>query len=382
MKKEDVTGLLLYLVIFAVAIVYGLVVLQPYFAKSTFQLGIIYALFILGAIVVGILTSAILLELGHILGAKIGGYNILSVNILHFLFYKEEGKTKFRFSNFDGLTGETKIMPKSEKSKPKAYLLMGTLFLALWITGAVIIFYINKDYVKTTRSDMAYFFLTVAVVCGIALFYNIFPAKLDALNDGYRLAMVSNPKNSEAFNELLRVEYEIGQGKEDIEIKTFTDLTNFTADLNMNKVYIALDKKEYDEADKLLDLVLANKENVSHRVYLRALSMKVYISFVSKEREEAINYVNDNFNIELRKEICDDSNLISIRAYVLISGLVDNSKSECYLALGKVYKAYKHTPKNRKEQERNLYNTAIDMVIEAHPKWELENYKLEEETKK
>ena len=382
MKKEDVTGLLLYLVIFGVAIVFGLVVLQPYFAKSTFQLGIIYALFILGAIVVGIVSSALLLEFGHIIGAKIGGYNILSVCILHFLFYKDDNKTKFRFSSYDGLTGETKIMPKSEKSNPKPYLLMGTLFLALWVTGAVVIFYINKDYIKTSRSDMAYFFLTVAVTSGIALFYDIFPAKLDALNDGYRLSMASNPRNAEAFNELLRVEYEISQGHENIEIKTFTELTNFTADLNMNKVYIALDKKEYKEADDLLNLVLENKENVSHRVYLRALSMKVYISMVSKDREEAIQYVNENFDMSLKKEICDDSNLISIRAYMLISGLVENSKSECLLALGKVYSAYKHTPKNRKEQERNLYNAALDLVIEAHPKWELENYKLEEENKK
>ena len=54
---------------------------------------------------------------------------------------------------------------------------------------------------------MGYFALTVGVVAGICLLYNIIPFKLDSLNDGYRLVMVSNPKNKEAFNELLRVEY-------------------------------------------------------------------------------------------------------------------------------------------------------------------------------
>ena len=69
--------------------------------------------------------------------------------------------------------------------------------------------------------------------------------------------------------------------------------------------------------------------------------------------------------------------MVSIRAYVLISGLVDNSKSECNLALNKVYKAYKRTPKSRKEAELQLFNQALDLVIEAHPKWEVDKYKLE-----
>ena len=151
----------------------------------------------------------------------------------------------------------------------------------------------------------------------------------------------------------------------------------------MNKVYILLDQKEYQQADELLDLVLENKNNVSYRVYLRALAMKVFIKFVSQNREEATKYVEENFNLELRKEIFDDSSLVSIRGYVLISGLVDNSKSECVLALNKVYKAYKRTPKNRKESELQLFNQALDLIVEAHPKWELEGYKLSiQESKK
>ena len=56
---------------------------------------------------------------------------------------------------------------------------------------------------------------------------------------------------------------------------------------------------------------------------------------------------------------------------------MDNSKSECTLVLNKVYKAYKHTPKNRKEAELQLFNQALDLVVEAHPKWEVDKYKLE-----
>lgn len=377
MKKEDISGLIVYLIIFAVAIVYGLVILQPHFANSSFTLGIIYALFILGAIAASVVVCALLFEFGHILGAKAGGYEIISVCILHFLFSKENGKTKVSFSNFDGMTGETKIRPKDEKSNPKPFLLLGTLFVAIFIVGLIVVFYLLKDQTKTIAGDMAYFCLTAAVVAGICLFYNILPFKLDSLNDGYRLSMVSNPRNKEAFNELLRVEYEVSQGNE-VEIKTFTELTNFTADLNMNKIYMLLDKEKYDEADELLDIVLSNKETVSQNVYLRAISMKVYIYVVSKGKEEADSYVSSNITLDLRRQISDDNSLISIRAYLLIAGLYDNSQSECLIVLNKVYKAYKKTPKNRKATELRMFNKALELVCEAHPKWEFEKYKIEE----
>ena len=379
MKKEDITGLVMYLVILAVALVYGFVILQPYFASSTFSLGIIYALFILGAIVLGVLSASILFEVGHVLGAVIGKYNILSVCVLHLFFTKEDGKTKIKFGQFDGLTGETKVLPKSEKSDPRPFLLLGTFFNSLWLVGCIVIFYFNKDFIKTTRSDMAYFFLTVGVVVGICLFYNIVPFRLDSINDGYRLAMISNPKNKEAFNELLRVEHEISKGNKDVEIKTFTELTNFTAELNMNKVYVLLDNKKYQEADEMLDIVLNSKETVSYKVYLRAISMKVFVHVISSSLEDAKKYIEDNISLQQRREISADNSLISIRAYLLITGLVDNSKSECILALNKTYHAYKLTPKNRRLNELNYFNQAIDLVHSIHPKWEVDKYRIVDE---
>lgn len=376
MKKEDIAGLIVYLIIIAVVAVFGFAILQPHFAKSTFNLGIIYALFILGAIALGIVASAVLLELGHLLGAKIGGYEILSVNMLWFCFYKDEGKTKFRFSNFDGLVGETKILPKSEKSNPRPYLLFPTLFLSLFLIVCVFLFFFNKDFIRTIRGDFAYFFLTSAVVSGISLFYNILPFKLDSINDGYYLAMTSNPRNKEAFNELLRVEHELAIGNNDVEIKTFTELTNFTAELNTNKVYVLLDKKQYAEADELLDIVLKNKDEVSHKIFLRAIAMKVYINAVSKSIDEAKEYMKENIDLSLRKELETDDSLSSIRAYILIEGLLDNSKSECMLVISKVAKVYNRTSKNRLTIEAELYNSTLDIVGNEHPKWELEKYKL------
>ena len=74
--------------------------------------------------------------------------------------------------------------------------------------------------------------------------------------------------------------------------------------------------------------------------------------------------------------------MASIRAYLLMSGLLDKSRSECIIALNNVYRAFKHTPKNRQETEVMLFNETLDKVVAAHPDWELEGYKLEIQGKK
>ena len=61
-----------------------------------------------------------------------------------------------------------------------------------------------------------------------------------------------------------------------------------------------------------------------------------------------------------------------------MAGLFDKSRSECALALSKVAKAYKNTIPSRKHAELVLFNDALEKVCSAHPKWELDIYKLYE----
>ena len=194
--------------------------------------------------------------------------------------------------------------------------------------------------------------------------------------------MVSNPKNKAAFNELLRVEYEIEQGNTDVEIKIFDEITNFTADLNLNRVYALLDKKQYADAEEILDKIITAKENVSAKVYIRARAQKIYINLITKDLEEARAYYDKEVPVSERREISNDISMASIRAYLLMSGLLDRSRSECIIALNNVYTAFKKTPKNRQEVEVVLFNETLQKVVDAHPDWELDGYKLQIEEKK
>lgn len=383
MKKEDILGMIAYLLLLGIAAIFTFTVLQKHASYSNME-ALPYALFVLGAFASGIILNSILFELAHVLGAKIGGYLILSVNVLGFCFYRENknDKMKFKFSSFDGLTGETKIIPNENNKKianPKPYLLLGSLFFIIEIIPIIVFFTVSLNYkTNIVLLNSAYFLLVIGVSGFLILFYNILPFRLDTITDGYRLTMVSNPKNKEAFNELLRVEYELSQGNSSIEVKTFESITNFTADLNLNKVYALLDNKKYQEAEKLLDIIIDGKENISEKVYLRARAQKIYINIMSKSFDEAKEYYDKDVSPQERRKISNDVSLPSIRAYLLMSGLFDKSKSETIIALNNVMKAYKHTPKNRRNIETTLFNEALRKVIEAHPNWELDNYLLSE----
>jgi len=385
MKKEDVSGIIVYLIIIALAMAFGFGFLRGHFSTSyvASQGNIQYALYIAGAVIVGVIFNGIMYELAHLLGAKIGKYEVISVNILFLCFYKEEGKRKVRFSSFDGLTGETKIVPKEgfvETANPYPYLFFGSLFFVVEAIGVMVPFSILQQSENYGLRDIAFALLTIGAVGLIILIYNILPMHIDSTTDGYRLTMVSNPKNKIAFNELLRVEYEMQQGHQ-VEVMVFDGITNFTADLNLNRVYTLLDERKYQEAEKILDMIIGAKENISAKVYIRARAQKIYINLYTKSLDEAREYYDKEVPVSERREISNDVSMASIRAYLLMSGLLDKSRSECIIALNNVYKAFRHTPKNRQATEVTLFNEALEKVIEAHPNWELEGYRLQEAKK-
>ena len=382
MKKEDFSGIIVYILILAIAIVFGITVLRQHAAK--FDNTIVYILFVVGAIASGILFNAVMYEVAHILGAKAGRYQIVSVNILALLWYKEEGKTKFKLSGFDGLTGETKIVPKENAKKepnPSPYLLFGTLFYAIEITVVVVLFTLFKDHENQVLENIGYFALIMGVLGGMILIYNILPFKLDSMTDGYRLRMCTSAANKKAFNELLRVEYAISQGQTDVEVATFDQITNFTADLNLNKVYVLLDKKEFLEAEKLIDIILTGKDNLSDKIYIRARAQKIYINIITKPLDEAKEFYDKEVPMDERRYMANDISMVSIRTYLLMSGLLDGAKSECMIAINNVRKCFNSTPKQRRRIEAELFNEAIHRINELHPKWQFEQYLIQYEEK-
>ena len=378
MKKENIIGIIVYLLVFAVAIIYGFTVLQTHFQYSAIREVWVYAFYIIGSVFAGVAATGVLQEFGHFLGAKTGGYRIVSFCLFYFTIYLNKDKYKFKFGSYDGLTGETKIIPnyqKKEKPNPYPFLLYGTIFNLAWVVICFFIFftYFNKTNVE---SDIAYFFLTMGIIAVLAVAYNIIPAKLDSVTDGYRLSIIK--KDIEGFNNLLSANY-----GGDVIIKETKEEDNkpkkFIPEVALSEVAPLLEEEKYNEAFEKLNKVLEEKDNLSNRGLIEAKAQYLYASVFSKEEKEVKEFYENEMSFQLKKDIANEYTLPVIRSYILAAGLFDGSQSEVMLSISKVVKAYKSVPSNRKHTELVLFNRALDKIILAHPKWEeIGNYRLYE----
>ena len=383
MKKQDIAGIIVYLIILALAAVFGLVVVRQFAEKSNMETGI-FILFIGGAIVAGVLFNSILFELAHMLGAKIGGYAITSVSILGFTFVKEGKKTKFKLASFDGLTGETRILPKEKRKKPSnpiPYLIMGTVFYAIEVVAVVLLYSIfTRDTSPQSQNNIAYFLIIVMAVGGVILFYNIIPLQLDSMTDGYRLRLVSGKKNKEAFNRMLKGETTSEESSEEGETAEVS--TSFSGDLKLNQLYQDLNEEKYVEAEQLADSIIESvntDKKISHKVVFEAKANKIYLVFINNDLETASKHFESNLSLQERKQLSEEGGLPFLRAYILVSSLLDRSHSECFRSLDKVYKAYKRTVPERRVLESKLFNKALELINEKYPDWNVLEYKINAE---
>ncbi len=381
MKKSEVMGWVVYVLMLAIAAVVGFAMLRPAVAEATLPMHSI--LFIIIAVVSGILLSANLLEIGHIIGAKIGGYKITKINILGMQFQKDKtGKFRFSFSfGFDGLTGETGISPKdASKANPRHYIYAPLVLLLLEVAACVAFMVIGltlKANQPIWYSSYIFALIVLTIVVLVNL-YNIFPAALDSKNDGYLMTILNNKTNALAYNNLLLAQEKMSLGEELPETPIYTEVTDFTNSLNQIALYKALTEKNYDKALEINEYTIKSKEKVSARVYNDAVAQKLSIHLLVSDFETAKSEYID-LPLDNKKYIANLSSAPSVRAYLLVSGLIDESEGETKEALSRADKAIKDSGEEKKAIELDLIKQSLRKVAEKHPDWDYSDYSFADE---
>ena len=364
MRKEDLFSLTVYAVMIIIALFVGLEVIAPSFLVTGIT-GTNQYLFALGSILSGFFINVLLLELGHVIGAKIGGYDILSINMLGFCLYKQEGKFKFGFRSFDGLTGETKITPNRAKASPYPNLWFGLFFFVIEFIGGIVAYALLP-----TDAWIRYAVIIVISVGGMLMFYNVMPLKLDTMNDGYRMALISKGVNVEAYNELMRIERLYSESKDPGDIKTFDEITTLTAQVNLYRVYQLLGGDRLEEAEAILDKIIAKPEKLNDVTNGRVFSQKIYIRLLTSSKEEGTSFYKEKLDSRQKKFLASDLSMESLRAYLLVAGTVEDSQSECIYVLERKASALRRSVEpGRKDVEAKLFEAALSKVKAAHPDW-------------
>lgn len=366
MRKEEIKGLIVYSIMLLAAIIVGFTAIRDqmslYAPEKMSSFG-----FIIVVLIISYLLNVICLELLHVLGALLGGYSVTSINILGLCLYKKDKGWKVGFRDFNGISGQTIIAPKKDKLNPNLQSWLPLFGYAVELGVCVVVSSLVKENPKAYWLVPA---LTILLLIGSMLaFYNFVPIKLDSENDGYKIRLFTKPINVKAYNKMLEIQEKKRLGEEIKEIPVFDEITEFTAEINTAAMYKYLESEQFDEVEKIIDSLLDNKKVLSLNEYNRLIAQKLYLVILTKDLEEAKQLYDLICPTEIRRFIANDSSMPSIRAYVMIAGMIEGSESEVIFAKSKVEKAKKRSLASEIVAEEKLLEKAIDFVYKAHPKW-------------
>lgn len=377
MKKNDINALIVYVIMLAIAIVTGLVFIRPTFDQYGYTVPLNNGFaFILLSVLGSILFNAFIIELGHVVGAKIGGYDIYSICVLWFSLKRRKGKMRFRIANFDGLTGETKVSPKDvSKSNPKPAIYMPMLFLLIEVVALIVIISVATVFQDATNSwpwwkAFSIVFMSAAFMIFV---YQIFPAQLDNKNDGYLFGILTNQTNKEAYNNMLLSEYKLAIGEEVGETPIYDNVTDFTSRINDLTLYKRLEALDYDGVIEICEKTIACEKDVSDRVFYTAVANKVSMLIMGDKLEDAKNYWISQ-KLDTKKNIMACYNAPCIRAYSLVSAFIDGSEIETKHTLDKVDSIIRATPTNKRAVEDKLIDVVFEIIVKGRPEWDFRDY--------
>jgi hypothetical protein len=376
MKRNDFATYIVYLGMIAIALLVGFLVVRPILSNWSSDYGLLTVIL---SVLGGAILNSVLLELGHLLGAKAGHYNVYGWTVLGLSFKKDaNGKTKVGFSNFEGLTGETKMAPKDiEKATSSGVILLPlVLFLVEVVGGMVMIAFSDRMVNRDAMADAVWMKVVAVIVMavgGMIFLYNYFPAHLDSVTDGYRMVLLSKPINKEAYNRHLLNEYCSTMGLPVPPIPTYDDVTDYTAAVNMDKVYQCLAAGKYGEAILIVQKTLDTEERVSETTANEAMAMKLSLVLLTTRRDGGLTYYEENVENPQRKYLATLPDAPALRSYLLVAGVLEGSETETNYALERAPKIMKNVPESRKVIEEKLLGLTLQRIKTLHPTWKLIN---------
>lgn len=358
MKREDFISTIVYILMLAVVVLVGVFVIQPNTAEIVTSLGSNNSIaFILLCLLIGVVLNVILVEIGHIIGAKIGGYGILSTCFLGLSFtrnFENNGKFKLEFRNFDGLTGDTIIYPKKEKLNPYPYIILPLIFILIEFALAY------SCFVLITNEDLAFLKYGMTIICtigGIFVLYNYVPVKLDTTTDGYRWTLFAKKEDLEAYNIMLNIVYKCSKGEEIEDVKVFENPTDFSKEVNYYASFKLIKEQKYDEAISIYDNIL-NSKIIREYNKTDIKFAKLFVLCLKNDPEGKVLY--DSLT-EIENKVLKRANtLITARAYYAYLKAFDKVENEMETTKYKFEKTYKKELLGFKEQEKEVFELVID----------------------
>ncbi len=276
--------------------------------------------FAVGAILAGIICT-FAHELGHYFAGKKNGFAFSSMQVLFFKWEKVGKIIQFNLCMIGEQAGFTEMIPTKLEDLEESFKKMTTggiiASFVLMIIGIPSLFL--TEYLSVWAFSIWSMFITV----GAYFFFGTFlPASEGhTLNDGAVLYHINhNTDSSKVMITLLKIQAELFNGKtpSQIDEKLYFDLPqlpeddlNFALLLNARYSYY-LDKKDYDNANKMTDRLLSLEEYLPKSIYAVFLVDALYNACTFNFDEEKA----DDILYEVDKYINNVNNSTNVRAKI------------------------------------------------------------------
>ncbi|MDR1697584.1 MAG: hypothetical protein LBR37_01530 [Erysipelotrichaceae bacterium] len=371
MKKNDLWSLLVFLIMGAIIIVSALVFISEAFGRAVgldgnliigFQESLPY-LFV--ALLISIVINGILEETCHVIGALIGGYKIKSVNFFGLEFARnKDHKFKFGLSSFNGLTGETKVLPKNDKASLKLYCLLPLFVLCAEVLTLILVIIYSSSVTNTYLEPC---FLVVITITLAMIVYQFFPVELDSLNDGYRFVLITSGggKAQVAFNKMLEIEAEVENGNANWAVPAILPDTLYGAKIYLMNYYREASQGSYEAAEATLKQILEVNQlkEMMIRVHLETIFIKACLNL-----DEARRYYEEELSNDDKKVLYSSPDLDILRCYLLVSALIEKSDSEMEFAKKRIAKLIEKDKYNKYVTQKALLEKTYELIRKTNLK--------------
>ncbi len=352
------------ILMFGVGLMLGLV-LSSAIVTGEFG-GLLTAIKIGVAVLIGVYLSIIAHEAGHLVCGLISGYRFSSFRIFSLMMMKQEGKMVFRKFSIPGTGGQCLMMPPKDNNKPpfKLYLYGGTianLILALISIPICILFGI--------RSFFSLIFIMIGAFSLYFAFTNGIPRDVGGMsNDAMNVKLIKQDKNArEAFmKQLLISEAQTrGTSLQDMPIEWFSlpnDADKRNTLCTSIKVFYCnrlMNEQRFEEANEEMKKLLSDGANVIsvYRYLLRC--DRIFCELLLKGNEANISSLYTKQYKRFAKAMGSNSSILRTECAVL--AIRDKDKEMAEKARQNFVRKTKNSPfKQDTEFELHL----IDLIFE------------------
>lgn len=324
----------------------------------------------------GIVLTFVLYNLGKILFAKISGYQLIYMNFLGFNFERNaNGGMSFRYDIMSFFDVGMQFSPKDDdvNKNPKKIFWGGFIMELLIIAAALLIFFLNLDSGRTTRSAIGWTFLFSMSYGFLTPLYEILPFRQDNPTDMFNLLSVATKEDMIAYN-IVQINKKRELTGENFLTYEFENYESFYKARVLYPNYLEhLYASRLEKAFNVLEnMKYYNKFYNDNDRYI-PFQETIYLRYVVDDENGA-----DQVYLSMKKDdkrlVTSPSNLADFRTALLVAGFISQDKErvlDVCKDFDELIQSFGEQPSTRVVKEKELFNSGYRKIMKAKPSLEL-----------